>query len=418
MSRTTPLALAALGLFLAGCSQPPATPAPDPTAPAAAPPEDVKAVADGINHFTFDLYQQVRSKPGNLVLSPASVSTALAMAAAGAKGQTAEQLDAALTVRLTPQRLHPAYAALIRSWTQPGEKRPYRLELANSLWGAKGAAWRDEYLRLVRDSYSGGLEEVDFADAEAARATINDWVAGHTGQRIKDIIPPGGVDAATRLVVANAVYFKGDWVNLFRKDATRATTFYLSAGEGQPVPTMSQTNQYGYALGEDVAVLQMPYAGEELAMVILLPHQITGFDQFEKSLSVEKVNGWLEKLERQEVGVYLPRFKLEWGEELSGRLRSLGVQDAFDPMAADFSGMNGTGNLFVRTVRHRAFVEVNEEGTEAAGATVLEMPKSAPGEGAPRLPPVFRADHPFVFLIRDLRTGAILFLGRVADPRT
>jgi serpin B len=322
----------------------------------------------------------------------------------------------ALRFSLAPGKLHPAQAELLRAWAGGAAKRPYQLHVANSLWGNQGTTWQPGFLKLVQSNYGAGLNEADFRKPEAVRKEVNGWVEKQTQGRIKDLLPAQEIGRLTVLLLTNAVYFKSTWEKRFAKEQTRPERFYLRAGEHVQVPMMRQTNRYGYAETDDVKVLKIDYTGKDLSMVFLLPRNITPFGKFEKSLTASQVEGLLKRVRVQEVSVYLPRFKLEKGLELSEPLRALGMKDAFDPSAADFSGMTTSKGPFLSKVFHKAFVEVNEEGTEAAGGTVVVVKKKekAPAE---RLPPVFRADQPFVFLVRDNRNGSTLFLGRVVDPR-
>jgi serpin B len=372
---------------------------------------DTRAVVKGNTAFALELYGKLRAKEGNLFLSPFSVSTALAMTSAGARGETLDQM--ASTLHLPPQKeLHPANAALLRQVNAGGKKRGYELVTANALWGQRGYHFLPAFVKLNKDNYGAGLREVDFAgDTEGARRTINAWVEKETKDKIKDLLGPGVLDSMTRLVLTNAIYFKGDWLRQFKKDATREEAFQLGGGKSVKAPLMHQTGKFGYLDGGTFQALEMPYAGKDLSMVVLLPKKAEGLADLEKSLTPENLAGWLKRLREQEVEVALPRFKVTAEFELKPVLASMGMTLAFG-RKADFSGMNGRRDLYLSAVVHKAFVEVNEKGTEAAAATgVVVREKSA------RVTPVFRADHPFVFLIRDRRSASVLFMGRLANPR-
>jgi serpin B len=372
---------------------------------------DTSALVKGNTRFALELYGRLRGGEGNLFLSPFSVSTALAMTSAGARGRTLEQMQEVL--HLPGQKaLHPANAALLRLLKGEGKKRGYRLSAANALWGQKGYPFLPAFLKLTSDSYGAGLREADFSrDPEAARREINAWAEKETEGKIKDLLRPGVIDAMTRLVLANAVYFKGDWASQFKKDRTREGAFHLSTGKTVKAPLMSQTARFGLLDAGDFQALEMPYAGKDLSMVVLLPRKADGLAALERSLTPASLAGWLKKLRQEQVEVTFPRFRVTSEFQLREALSGLGMPLAFS-READFSGMNGGGErLSLSAVAHKAFVDVNEEGTEAAAATgtvvkTLSLPVVR----------VFRADRPFVFLIREGRSGSILFLGRLANP--
>jgi serpin B len=372
---------------------------------------DVAALVKGNNAFAFDLYDQLRAKDGNVFFSPYSISTALAMTYAGARGDTAAEMAKALYFTLGPDELHRAEAALLAGLNGGGKPRGYQLSIANALWGQQGYGFKEGFLKLTQASYGAGLREVDFAsNPEAARQTINAWVEKETKDKIKDLFPKGVLNNLTRLVLTNAIYFKGDWASQFKKDQTRDEEFQTGADKVK-APMMHQMARFKYLDADGVQALELPYAGKELSMVVLLPKKTDGLAELEKMLSADKVAGWLGKLREQEVIVALPKFKTTCEYSLNGPLAALGMKKAFGP-TADFSGMNGRkDDLYIQAVVHKAFVDVNEEGTEAAGATGIAV-------GVKALPVrrEFRADHPFVFLIRDTRNDSILFLGRVVNP--
>jgi serpin B len=371
----------------------------------------IPGVVKGNNEFAFDLYNQLRQKDGNLFFSPQSISTALAMTYAGARGDTAEEMAQALHFCLPKTLLHPGFGALLRELNGEGKKRGYQLSVANALWGQKGEGFKDDFLQLTRDTYGAGLKQVDFAgDAEAARKEINAWVEKQTNDKIKDLLPPGTIDALTKLVLTNAIYFKGDWQSQFKKDQTRDEVFH--GASDAKVPMMHQTAKFKYHDAGDLQLLEMPYGGKELSMVVLLPKKADGLAGLEKSLTADKLAGWLGKVSEQQVIVTLPKFKVTSEFSLNGALEALGMKKAFQMPGADFSGINGKDDLYIKAVVHKAYVDVNEEGTEAAAATgVVVGVKSLP---PPK--PEFRADHPFVFLIRDTRNDSVLFLGRLVAP--
>ncbi len=409
------------------------------TCPAGAAPADAdtKEIAEAVNAFAFDLYGQLRGREGNLFLSPYSIETALAMTYAGARGQTADQMAGVLhlpvDLRWEPDsaqggrivlrdqqapwpadRLHGAFAALQNDLNAAGKGEAFQLTVANRLWGQKGYEFLPEFLGLLEQHYGAGLEQVDFAGAtEAARKTINAWVERETRDKIRDLLKPDVLDGLTRLVLTNAIYFKGHWTEEFDKKLTREEDFFVSPDRTVKAPLMHRTDMFGYFGDDDLQALELPYKGDRLSMVVLLPTAKDGLGALETSVSAKMVAGVVKKLRRREVAVTLPKFKTTAEFSLAQVLAAMGMQAAFEAGKADFSGMDGKKDLFISAVVHKAFVEVNEEGMEAAAATGLsELFGLAPP------PAEFRADHPFLYLIRDRETGAILFLGRLVDPST
>jgi len=374
--------------------------------------ERVQSIARSNNQFAFDLYGQLRSSSGNLFFSPTSISTALAMTYAGAEGETEQEMAKTLNLDLPEAQVHPAFASLIASLNAP-EKEAYELRVANRLWGQRGYGFLPKYLETTREDYGAELAQVDFINkTEQVRREINAWIEEQTNDKIKDLIPSGALDRLTRLVLTNAVYFKGKWEHEFDKKATHDAPFTVSTGEKIDVPLMFQKEKFRYGEIGELQLLEMPYKGDDLSMLVLLPRKADGLAAIEKQLSVEKLDEWSSRMRRQEVRTYIPRFKLTEEFQLNSMLSALGMPSAFAPGKADFSGMNGKKDLYITAALHKAFVDVNEEGTEAAAATGIVV-------GALSIEPepkVFRADHPFVFFIRHNPTGSILFMGRVTNP--
>jgi serpin B len=310
-------------------------------------------------------------------------------------------------------RLHPALAALLRELNDGGDKRGYQLSVANALWGQQGYPFREDFLKLNRDHYGAGLQHVDFKSAtEAARQTINAWVEKQTRDRIKELLKTGVLDTDTRLVLTNAIYFKGDWVSPFDKQRTREEEFQITARDKVRVPLMNRKGDYKYLKGETFQALELPYSGQHLSMVIFLPSKVDGLPEFEKGLTADKLSDWIGNLRRQhDVLLTMPKFKMTSEFQFKEVLSKMGMRQAFDPTRADFTGISPTRELYISAVVHKAFVDVNEEGTEAAAATAVVVKTEAAA-----VTPVFRADHPFLFVIRDNRSGSILFLGRVSNP--
>jgi serpin B len=399
------LALAALAVGYAAEVPPPS---PNPTAPAA----DKAEAAKGNTAFALDLYAKLRTREGNLFLSPASISTALAMTYAGARGTTADEMAKVLHFTLEPDRLHPAQGALLAG-LRGGQASSSRVEVANALWAQKGHPFLSAFVTIKRDDYGAALHGVDFVGAapEAARA-INAWVARQTQDKIKDLVGADDLDANTRLVLTNAVYFKAAWQSPFSRSGTHDASFHVTAREDVTVPLMHKAGHFRHLAADDFQALELPYAGGGLSMVVFLPKKVDGLADFEKRLTAANLGRWLEGLADATVVVGLPRFKVSGRLKLKDTLSSLGMASAF-ASGADFSGMDGTKELFISAVTHEAFVDVTEQGTEAAAATKVVITKD---EG-PREELLFVADHPFVFLIRDRRSGSILFLGRLVNPR-
>jgi serpin B len=373
-----------------------------------APPTGKSSIEKGSNEFSLDLYAQLSQKEGNVFFSPNSIHTALAMTSAGARGNTEKQMTAVLRLPPSP---HTAYKDLI-SRLAPGEG--YKLHTANALWGQKGHNWLKGFLAVTKENYGAGLREVDFIKAtEKARQEINSWVEKQTQDKIKELLKPGILDTYTRLVLTNAIYFKGDWLTQFDKKATRDAPFRLAGGKKTDVPMMYVKAKFGYAQAPGVQVLSMPYKGKELSMIVMLPTDPNGLKSLEKGLTASKVDSLTDKLRRTQVRVHMPRFKMTCAFRLKDPLIKMGMPDAFVSTKADFTGMDRRPGLYIGAVIHKAFVDVNEEGTEAAAATAVVMKR----ESMPIITE-FRADRPFLFIIRHEKTGVILFMGRVANPGT
>jgi len=376
-------------------------------------PAEQAALAASNNAFALDLYARIKGQEGNLFLSPYSISSALAMTYAGARGNTATQMAKALHFDLEGPKLHEAFGKLTADLNAAGAKSDFALTVANALWVQEGFELLRDYLDLTKSAYGAGPHPVDFAKAaEAARQTINRWVEEQTRDKIKDLIPKGMLGAMARLVLTNAIYFKGRWATEFFADHTREKPFTLASGEKVNAPTMHHMAHFPLFQGDGFQALALPYKGDRLSMVILLPAKPDGLPALEKSLNADTLTKWVAAMKPQNVLVALPRFKATTTLLLADTLQAMGMADAFGLPPADFSGMTGKKDLFISQVIHKAFVDVNETGTEAAAATAVIME----GGGPPRFVQ-FTADHPFLFLIRDNRSGSILFLGRLANPK-
>jgi serpin B len=395
-----------------------------------------ESVVEGNTAFAFDLYARLKGRPGNLFFSPFSISTCLAAAYAGARGETEKQMGRVLHFSKDQAWLHSSFGELHRQLDKmekpavvqirPGQSGPrpsvlhvpgIQLNMANALWAQEGHPFRAAFLRIVTKEYLANVNQANFqTGADAATREINRWVAEKTNDKIQNILPPGSVDYLTRLVLANAIYFKGAWAVPFKDHATTTQPFHLAINSKTGVPLMNLTDDFNYAENESFQIIELPYIGRALSMVIMLPRQIDGCGQLENQLTPELLSSSLARMQRQKVEVYLPRFKLESSIDLKDTLAQMDMPDAFVPQA-NFSGMDGTATLFVSGIFHKAWGEINEEGTEAAAATAMTVAAKYEEGPRPPPPPVFRADHPFVFVIRDIRSGSLLFAGRLADPK-
>jgi serpin B len=382
-----------------------------------APVSDEAAIVSGSTSFATALYRELAAQPGGLFFSPSSITAALAMTGAGARGETWTELATALHLVPPPERLHPALGRLLKATSGASG---VELATANALWVQAGYTLRPEYLALVREVYRAALEEVDFKSAEeSVRERINGWVDAQTKGRIRDLVPPGILTALTRLVLVNAIYFKGSWSAPFDREGTREEPFYRLGGAAASTPLMHRTASYRLVEDRNTQTIELPYGDGALAMVVVLPRQRDGLPTLEKGLDGARLDALLTQIDNnhpREVEVHLPRFRVEASFRLDDVLQRLGARRAFDRERTDFSGMTADpAGLYIGAVLHRAFVEVNEEGTEAAAATAVVMVLGA-AMVKPAPPPIFRADHPFLFLIRDRRTKLVLFLGRLLDP--
>jgi serpin B len=387
-----------------------------------------KIIVDGNNKFALELFAKLQSTKGNLFFSPYSISTALAMAHAGARNQTESQMAEVLhfpvsvnqnveqssKLLLERQQFATEFGKIFNNLNKRGQKGAYKLTVANALWGQKDYGFLKEFMELIESSYDGRLNEVDFVRAaENARQRINKWVAKKTNDKIKNLISQGVLNSMTRLVLTNAIYFKGNWEKQFKEDRTKDAPFTLADGQKIDVAMMNQKAEFGYMETDTFQALELPYVDEELSMVILLPKKFDELDEFEKTFTPDNFAQWQTKIHKREVVVFVPKFKMMSQFSLASVLKSMGMKDAFSS-DADFSGINGKKDLFISAVIHKAYVEVNEEGTEATAATGVVMRLTSVG---PARIPVFRADHPFLFMIRDNISGSILFIGRVANPK-
>ncbi|MGQ9800891.1 MAG: serpin family protein [Candidatus Saccharicenans sp.] len=369
-------------------------------------------VVEAMNRFAFDLYSFLKKKdPGNIFYSPFSLSMAMAMTYEGAREKTAAEIKQVFHYPDDYQVLRQGFSELIARVNRADKK--YELRTANALWAQIDYPFLPEYSQTVEKFYGGKVINVDFIrETEKSRLAINRWVEEQTNNRIKDLIPPKVIDTMTRLVLTNAIYFKGLWEIQFQKGDTEEENFYLTPEKKVRVPMMSLRDvKFKYLENEKLQLVELPYVGGEISMLVLLPR--TDLSGVEELLAASKLDELKAGMSEEKIDLYLPRFKFETkylmgGED--GLLGKMGMPTAFS-LAADLSAMNGRQDLRVTQVIHQAFVEVNEEGTEAAAATAVIV-----GIKMVQQKPVFRANHPFIFLIQEKRTGAILFFGRVMDP--
>ena len=384
------------------------------------PAEEVDQLAEGNTRFALDLYQQIRSEPGNLFYSPYSISAALAMTYVGAEGITAEEMADVFHFALDQQRLHPAFNALDQGLSALGEievedevGEPFQLNIANAIWGQKDFHFEEPFLDTLAENYGAGLRLLDYIQQpEQSRQTINQWVSDHTEKRIRDLIPQGAIDSDTRLVLSNAIYFIATWLEPFDEKMTEEGAFYGLDGNELKAKMMrhGSDQSFGYYLGEGFQAVDLPYIGSQISMLVLVPDR-GEFSSFEETLSFEQLTQVVDGLEYTPMYLRFPRFEFESEISLAQTLAEMGMPSAFSG-AADFSGMTGSNDLYISDVFHKAFVSVDEEGTEAAAATAVVMKMVS----APLNPVELTVDRPFLFLIREHETNSILFMGRVVEP--
>ncbi|WP_346354356.1 serpin family protein [Azotosporobacter soli] len=382
---------------------------------AGVPAEKDNNTAEGNNQFAVDLYQRIQlAQPDkNTFYSPLGVSTALVMTYAGSRGQTEAQMAKALHFTGPQDELHQKFSNLLTQ-LQTGKDKGYRLEIANALWGQKGFSFSEPFLSLTDRYYQGSFQTLDFAkDTENSRMTINHWVEERTDNKIKNLLQQGDLTYLTRLVLTNAIYFKGDWEKPFKAEATSNQPFRLADGSKIDAALMRQSDTFAYAESEGVQAVELPYAGDDVAMLVLLPNGSAA--DLARNLSPEQIRTLRAQMTMKQVEVSLPKFKFATRYYLDDEklLPALGMADAFDQYKADLSGMDGRKDLYISHVIHQAMIEVNEKGSEAAAATAVVVGLKS---FLPQQPTIFRADHPFLFLIVHKPTDSILFMGAVNDP--
>jgi serpin B len=380
---------------------------------AASPPADTSLVASGTTSLALNLYAKLREEKGNVFCSPFSIAAALAMTARGAANETLTQMSKTLHMRLAHEQTHANFAALIKSLTTFDRKDAPRLDIANAIWAQADYKFKADFIKDMTTYYQAGLQTVDFGNAEAARKKINAWVEKQTRDKIKELFAPGIIDSTTRMVLANAIYFKGTWLEQFEKESTRDESFYTPSEI--KVPMMHQNERFQYAEADDWQAVQMMYRGGSLVMLVMLPREREGLAALESKLSADMFKDVTGKLHGQKVRLSLPKFKSESAFKLKPTLEAMGMTDAFSADKADFSRMTEQDRLCIQAVVHKAIIEVNEEGTEAAAATGVGMAlAAAPIADEPK---IMNCDHPFLYFIRDTKTGTVLFMGRLTDPK-
>ncbi len=384
--------------------------------------ENIPPASDGqaedaalsVNQFAVDLYRQLAAEEGNLFFSPTSISTALAMTWVGAAGETAKETGAVLHLDTNREKVLADYSQLLKGLA--GSDSTYTLNVANRLWGQNSYPFNSNYKSAIQNYFGGGFEAVDFLNKpNEERQAINQWVADHTENKIQNLLPNGTINSDTRLVLTNAVYFQGNWVLPFPENQTRDRDFHTAGGSLVQTPTMRLKKSLSYYSDDSLAMVALPYKGDDLEFIVVLPHELDGLSQIEKDLHSTSLQAHIDAMQARKMDVFLPRLNLAQSFKMNSVLQLLGMNEAFSPQKADFSGMSDKGGLFISSVVHKSFLKVDEKGTEAAAATgvsiaVTSMP--SPSDQPTR----FMADHPFLFMIRQKDTGTILFMGRLDNP--
>jgi serpin B len=370
-------------------------------------------LVEGNTRFALELYKHLAEEAGNIFFSPYSISAALGMTSAGARGDTLKEIDQVF--HFPEGGPHRGFRDLDKILIGPS--KPYELNIANRLWLKKGRDFRPEFVKTLADHYGAGAERLDFAGSpEPSRLTINRWISDRTKTKIPELISKGMINEMTEAVLTNAIYFKGLWASQFKKFDTKKEPFHLEGGKSVPVDLMRQEESFLYREDENAQILELPYKGDDMSMVVILPREGVPLAAVEKGLTASTIDEWVNHIYPQEVQVFLPAFKTRYKKSLPGTLKVMGMPLAFNSNRADFSGIRELTpgeNLSVSDVIHEAFVQVDEEGTEAAAATAVGIMLTS----AAVPPPIFRADRPFLFLIRHRPTGTILFMGRLIKPQ-
>ena len=378
------------------------------------------SVIDANNRFALDLFSRYNStKPQdeNIFFSPFSISSAIAMTYEGAKGKTAAEIENVFHFPTDIHKLRESYESIYKDINSP--KKPYKLSTANALWVQRGYKLFDNYVNTVKTYYDGGITNLNFGRPPEAVGIINRWVEDKTNDRIKNLLSKDDVSSLTRLVLTNAIYFKGEWVSKFNKELTKEENFTMSNGIKHKVSMMQQTSHFKHAELSNVSILQLPYKGNDVSMIVILPKK-NNLPSIEKTISYQQLNEWESKMKNHKVEVHLPKFQIETKEYMAGDLQAMGMPTAFSPSRADFSGIAPiripADNLYIGDVIHQTFIENKEDGTEAAAATAVVIKATGMAPNPSEKLYIFNANHPFIFLIQQNQTGNILFMGRVVNP--
>lgn len=371
--------------------------------------EGIKRICESNNRFTFDLYFKLKDKEENILFSPFSINSAFLIVYEGSRENTKRQIEQVFGFPEEKIR-RPNFAKIFNEINR--ENKKYTLYTANALWVQRGYKILKDYEEIVKKYYISKIENLDFiGETEKSREIINSWVSEKTKGKIKDLIPQGGLTPLTRAVITNAIYFKGNWLKKFDEKNTKEEDFFISEEKKVKVPMMKMVKEtFNYFEDDKLQVIELPYDGEEVSMFIFLP-KVFDINSINEYLNYEKFKEIKESMRREEVDLYIPKFKIETRYSLNSILYEMGIKDAFSEIDADFSGISGRKELFISNVYHKAFIEVNEEGTEATAATGIVVEITAI-----RFRKIFKADHPFVFLIYDKKLENILFFGRIVNP--
>ena len=370
-------------------------------------------ISENNNLFALDLYKNISGKTENLFYSPYSISTALAMTYTGARNKTEDQMGTVMHFPKNSNTFYDKYSTLLRDINVMNDDSTMNIYTANSIWAQKEFKFKEDFIGILKNSYNSSVNNVDFInETENSRIRINKWVESQTSEKIKDLIQPGLIDYLTRMVLVNAIYFKANWEKAFDEKQTQKMDFHISTGADVNCDFMFAENDFKFYEQEDgLMAIEIPYSKGKMSMLVILPKDNNGFDVLKKEISLDLYNKINSGLVSKKVKLWLPRFKTTSDFELSDVLKQMGMMEAFSDKA-DFSGMTGNKDLKISKVIHKAFVEVNEAGTEAAAATAVVMRvKSMPVKQ-----PEFKADHPFLFIIKENTNNSILFAGNIYDP--
>jgi serpin B len=374
--------------------------------------EERAAIVEDNGAFAWDLYHQVREDDANLFFSPISISAALDMTRLGARGETLDEMAALLGGAEDEVTHHAEQGGLLQELDE-SDTCGVTLDIANRIFAQDGLGMNSDFTDGLDVDYGAPAEQLDYvADPEAARVHINEWVADNTADKIPELLAEGIITMDTRLVLANAIYMKADWAEPFEADRTQSADFTRIDGSTVSTPMMRNELEEGYAYAsiDGAQLVELPYEGDELSMVLVVPDEADGLLDLEPTLNEAVVQEWFDALSPAGVSLQMPSLEMRWSEELSTPLKELGMQLAFESQG-DFTGITDEINLFISAVVHEAYVKIDEEGTEAAAATaVVAVTDSAPAYH------YVTADHPFLFMVRDRITDSVLFIGRVADP--